>query len=60
MFKYILERAGDIEWMAVMPLVLFVIIFIFIVWRAMTHKQEFVDRMANMPLQEDDTLEIEQ
>lgn len=59
MFKYILERAGDIEWMAIVPLLLFVIFFIVIVWRAMTHKKEFVDRMANMPLQDDNTLEIE-
>ncbi len=59
MFKYILERAGDIEWMAIVPLVLFVAFFIVIVWRAVTHKKEFVDRMANMPLQDDNTLEIE-
>ncbi|MCB0653428.1 MAG: hypothetical protein KDC85_19285 [Saprospiraceae bacterium] len=59
MFKYILEKAGDIEWMAIVPMVLFVIIFIVIVWRAMSHKKEFVDHMANMPLQEDDALEIE-
>lgn len=60
MFKYILERAGDIEWMAIVPLVLFVVFFIVIVWKAMSHKKEFVDRMANMPLQDDNTLEIEQ
>ncbi|KAA3634363.1 MAG: cbb3-type cytochrome c oxidase subunit 3 [Bacteroidetes bacterium] len=60
MFKYILERAGDIEWMAIVPLVLFVVFFIVIVWKAMSHKKEFVDRMANMPLQDDNTLEVEQ
>ena len=60
MFKYILERAGDIEWMAIVPLVLFVVYFVVIVWRALSQKKEFVDRMANMPLQDDNTLEIEQ
>ena len=60
MFKYILERAGDIEWMAIVPLVLFVVFFVVIVWRALSQKKEFVDRMANMPLQDDNTLEIEQ
>jgi len=60
MFKYILEKAGDINWMAIVPLVLFVFFFTIIVWRTIRQKKEFVDRMANMPLQEDDTLDIEQ
>ena len=59
MFKHILEDAGNIEWMALVPLVLFVVIFSIIIWRTMTDKKEFIDRMANLPFQDDDNLEIE-
>ena len=52
MYKYILERAGDIDWMAILPLLIFTIFFAIITIRALTHKKEFIHRMASLPLDE--------
>ena len=50
MYKYILAGAGDINWMAIFALLTFVILFvtsaIAIFWRS----KEFIDHMANLPL----------
>lgn len=59
MFKYILEKAGDIDWMALVPLVLFVVIFTFIILRTMRQKKDYVDHMSNLPLEDDEALNVE-
>lgn len=52
MFKYILQNAGDINWLAVMALVLFFAIFLFdSVW-ILTKKKDYVDRVSRLPLDE--------
>lgn len=53
MYKKLLESA-DIEWMAIFPLLLFTIFFVGIVVIALRRKQTFIDKMANMPLEEDE------
>ncbi len=59
MYKYILERAGDLDWMAILPLLIFTVVFAIITIRAITHKKEFIDRLANLPLDENDLLKNE-
>lgn len=59
MYKYILEQAGDIDWMAITSLLIFTIVFAIITIRAITHKKEFMNRMASLPLDENDSLENE-
>lgn len=54
MYKQILDQVGDqIDWMALLPLLLFFIVFSGVVFVVMTEKKAHVDYMANMPLQED-------
>ena len=59
MYKYILERAGDIDWMGIIPLLLFTTVFVIITIRAITAKKDFMNRMANLPLEENDSLKNE-
>ena len=50
MYKYILEKAGDLDWMAILPLLIFTIIFGIVIIRAITHKRAFISKMASLPL----------
>ena len=59
MYKYILERAGDIDWMAIIPLLIFTIVFVIITIRAITAKKDYINKMANLPLDENDSLKNE-
>ncbi|MFK8006295.1 MAG: CcoQ/FixQ family Cbb3-type cytochrome c oxidase assembly chaperone [Saprospiraceae bacterium] len=59
MYKYILEKAGDLDWMAIVPLLIFTIVFVIITIRAFTHKKDFINHMANMPLDKNETLDHE-
>jgi len=47
-------ESADIEWMAILPLLLFVTFFVVIIVRALRSKQTFIDKMANLPLEDDD------
>ena len=59
MYKYILERAGDIDWMAIVPLLIFTTVFAIVSIRAITAKKDFINKMANLPLDENDSLKNE-
>lgn len=59
MYKYIIERAGDIEWMAIVPLLIFTTIFVMVIIRAVTAKTDFINKMASLPLDENDSLKNE-
>jgi hypothetical protein len=50
MFKYILEGAGDINWMAIFALLTFFFIFIVGAATAFFSKSDHINRMASMPL----------
>lgn len=50
MYKYILEQAGDIDFLAIIPLIIFVVFFVGVSLRAIRHDKKFVEKMANMPL----------
>ena len=53
MYKKILEST-DIEWMAILPLLLFVAFFVGIIIMVIKRKQSFIDKMANMPLEDNE------
>lgn len=50
MYKYILESAGNINWMAIFALITFFLIFSISVVAVFKKKQSFIDRMGNLPL----------
>jgi hypothetical protein len=50
MFKYILQGAGDINWMATTALVLFFAIFVIGSGWVLTRKKEYVDKVSRLPL----------
>ena len=58
MYKYILEGAGDISLLALIPLALFVIVFVAALVRTMIRNNNYIDRMANLPL-DDSNIEID-
>lgn len=53
MYKYILEQAGNINWMAIFALLTFMFIFITSVVVVFFKSKKSMDRMANLPLEED-------
>ena len=50
MFKYILEGAGNINWMAISALITFVVIFLVSAVMAIKSSPSYIEKMANMPL----------
>jgi cbb3-type cytochrome oxidase subunit 3 len=54
MYKYILESVENINWLAVASLLIFFVIFVVSALWAIISKKEYVDRMANLPLDEDE------
>lgn len=59
MYKHILESAGDINWMAIFALVTFVTIFIIGSITVLRRDSDFINKMANMPLDNSDPLTSE-
>jgi len=55
MFKYILEGAGNINWMAIAALLTFMVIFLTSAVLAFRSKAGYLDKMANMPLEDSTT-----
>jgi hypothetical protein len=50
MYKYILEEAGNINWMAISALLTFVTVFLVSAVMAFKSSPAYIDKMANMPL----------
>ena len=50
MYKYIIKTMGNVDWMAVVPMLLFIAVFVgtALVWFRKNQKE--VDIMANIPL----------
>ena len=53
MAKYILEGAGNINWMAIFALITFLTIFILSVFMAFRKDNPDIKRMENLPLDDD-------
>ncbi len=54
MYKYILESAGNINWMALFALITFMTVFLIGAWVAFIKDKAEVDRIASIPLENDD------
>ena len=52
MYKYILQGAGDINWMALFALLTFFILFVISAVTILRSPKTFVDKMSNLPLQD--------
>lgn len=52
MYKYILEGAGNINWMAIFALLTFFFIFILAVVLAFTKRKEELNHCASLPLED--------
>ena len=50
MFKHILQSEGDINWLAIVALVLFFAIFLFSTVWILTRKKDYVDKVSRLPL----------
>ncbi|MCB0555055.1 MAG: hypothetical protein KDD02_16005 [Phaeodactylibacter sp.] len=59
MFKYILESAGNINWMAISALLTFFVIFVVSAVLAFKRDPAFINKMANMPLDDSNPVNAE-
>lgn len=53
MFKYILETAGNINWMALFALITFFSVFTIAVVLVLGKSREFSNKMGRLPLEDD-------
>lgn len=58
MYKYILEQAGNINWMALFALLTFMFVFVVSAVVAFTKNSKQIQYMAEMPLDLEETEEI--
>lgn len=54
MYKYILQSAGDINWMALFALLTFFFVFGMGVYLALMKNKEELNRISHIPLMDDD------
>ncbi len=59
MFKYILEGAGNINWMAISALITFFVIFSVSAVLAFRRDPAYIQKMANMPLDDSNPVNAE-
>ncbi len=55
MFKYILEGVGNINILAILSLLTFVAMFLIGAVTIFRRKPEFIDKMSNLPLEDNST-----
>lgn len=53
MYKYILQSIEGINWLAIMPLLLFFTFFLIVCIQAIRKKKSYVHKMAQLPLEDD-------
>lgn len=53
MYKYLLESAGDIDWMALLPLLIFIGFFTAVLIVTMLRSKKYIQHMAQLPINED-------
>jgi len=56
MYKYILENAGNINWMAIFALLTFFLMFVISAVVVTIRRQGWIDKMSNMPLEDNPSL----
>ncbi len=52
MYKYILEGAGDINWMALFALLTFFALFVISAIAIFGSSKAYIDKMSNLPLED--------
>ena len=52
MFKYIIEKAGDLDWLALGPFLLFFFFFIAVTIYALKKRSGYIEKMSNLPLED--------
>lgn len=56
MYKYILESAGNINWMALFALVTFFFVFAMSIYLAFIKDKRELEEVAHLPLADDDPI----
>jgi hypothetical protein len=54
MYKYILDSVNQIDWLAIIPLLIFFSFFTATVFVTLRKKKSFIDKMKQMPLDSED------
>lgn len=54
MYKYILESASQIDWMAIIPLIIFFSFFTMTIIVTMKKKEGFINHMKNLPFENEE------
>jgi hypothetical protein len=52
MYKYILESAGNINWMALFALITFFSIFLISIWLVFRNSKGYISKMEQLPLED--------
>lgn len=52
MYKYILDSVQSIDWLAIVPLVIFFFFFCMITYRALREKKSHIQKMERLPLED--------
>lgn len=53
MFKYLLEGAGNINWMAIFALLTFMFMFLVGAITILRSKPSYIEKMSNLPLEDE-------
>ena len=59
MYKYILQGAGDFNWMALFALITFVAIFLISIFVVFGRSKAYIDKMSHLPLDEANSVTYE-
>jgi len=53
MYKYILESINQINWLAIVPLLIFFVFFLVTIIQVLAKKKSFIEKMEKLPLEEE-------
>ena len=53
MYKYILESVDKINWLGIIPLLLFFTVFVLTFINVMRKDKQYIDKMSNLPLDQE-------
>ena len=59
MYKYILENAGDINWMAIFALLTFFFLFVISAYAILVRSKAYIEKMSHLPLDDNNPLTSE-
>lgn len=52
MGKYILESVDNVDLMAILPLIIFMVFFVIMTVIVLKKKKSYIDKMANLPFED--------